>query len=79
MEPKQVDFVPTLAGDLHVLTELAGLTLDLDAVVKVLLEGSTVEDTVARGARVVNDELVLSSSLRGGLGLHTRTREENPV
>ena len=37
-----------------------------------LLEGRAVKDTVARGAGVVDDELVLSSSSLsgGGLGLH---------
>ena len=71
-----MDFVPTLAGDLHVLTELAGLTLDLDAVVQVLFEGCTIEDTVASGARVVNDELVLSSSRLSGGGLGLRETEK---
>ena len=62
----------TIAGDLDVVTELAGLALDLDAVVEELLEGRAVKDTVARGAGVVDDELVLSSSSLsgGGLGLH---------
>ena len=40
-----------------------------------LLKRSTVEDTVARRARVVNDELVLRSSLRGGLWLNEGIRE----
>ena len=69
----------TLAGDLHVLTELAGLALDLDTVMEVLLKGSTVKDTVACWARVVDDELVLGGGLRGGLGLHRTERKENPV
>ena len=58
--------------DLDAVTELAGLALDLDAVVEELLEGRAVKDTVARGAGVVDDELVLSSSSLsgGGLGLH---------
>ena len=71
----------TIAGDLDVVTELAGLALDLDAVVEELLERRAVEDTVTRGARVVDDELVLSSSSlsSGGLGLmHTERREETP-
>ena len=69
----------TIPVDLDVVTELTSLAIDLDAVVEELLERRTVEDTIACGTRVVDDELVLSSSLRGGLGLHTRTREENPV
>ena len=75
MLPGRTEVVLTLAGDLHVLAELAGLALDLDAVVQVLFEGCTIEDTVASGARVVNDELVLRSSLRGGLWLHEGIRE----
>ena len=59
----------TLPVDLDAVAKLASLAIDLDAVVEVLLEGSTVEDTVTRGARVVNDELVLGSSLCGGLDL----------
>ena len=63
--------IRTLTGDLHVLSELACLAIDLNAVVKVLFEGRAVKDTVASRARVVNDELVLSSGLGSGdLGLH---------
>ena len=65
----------TLASDLDIVAKLTCLVLDLDAVVQVLFEGCTIEDTVASGARVVNDELVLRSSLRGGLWLHERIRE----
>ena len=62
-----------MALDLDGVTELTSLALDLDTVVEVLLEGGTVEDTVTRGTGVVNDELVLSSSLSGGgLGLREK-------
>ena len=68
--------VITLAGDLHVLTELASLSLDLDTVMKVLLKGRTVKDTIASRTGVVNDELVLRSSLGGGgLGLERKRKE----
>ena len=56
--------------DLDVVTELTSLAIDLDAVVEELLERRTVEDTIACGTRVVDDELVLSSTRLGsGLGL----------
>ena len=67
--------------DLDVVTELTSLALDLDTVVQELLKGRAVEDTVASGTGVVDDELVLSSSSlsSGGLGLmHTERREETP-
>lgn len=72
--------VRTIPVDLHVLAELTGLAIDLDAVVQELLEARTVEDTIARRARVVDDELVLSSSRLsgGGLGLTEREERENP-
>ena len=73
--------VRTIPVDLDVITELASLTIDLNAVVEELLERRAVEYTVTRGARVVDDELVLSSSSlsSGGLGLmHTERREETP-
>ena len=62
--------------DLDAVTELAGLALDLNTVMEVLFESGTVEDTVAGRARVVDNELVLSSSLSSsGLGLaHTKKR-----
>ena len=70
MLPGRTEVVLTLAGDLHVLAELAGLALDLDAVVEELFEGRAVKDTVRRRAGVVDDELVLSSTRLGsGLGL----------
>ena len=60
----------TLPVDLDAVAKLAGLAIDLDAVVKELLERRAVEDTVVRGTGVVNDELVLSSSFTSsGLGL----------
>ena len=71
----------TIPVDLDVITELAGLTIDLNAVVEELLERRAVEDTIARGTRVVDDELVLSGGLSGsGFGLtHIERRERaNP-
>ena len=64
--------------DLDLVTELTGLAIDLDAVVEELLEVRAVKDTVASRARVVDDELVLSSSRLsgGGLGLHKEEREK---
>ena len=67
--------------DLDAVTELAGLALDLNTVMEVLFESGTIEDTVAGRARVVDNELVLSSSSlsSGGFGLmHTERREETP-
>jgi len=60
---------------------MTSLAVDLNTVVEVLLKGSTVKDAVARGARVVNDKLVLgSSSLSGGgLGLHEERGRETSV
>ena len=61
----------TLAGDLDTVTELAGLALDLDTVMKVLLESGTVEDTITRREVVVDNEFVLGSGLSSsGLNLH---------
>ena len=62
--------------DLDVLAKLASLALDLDTVVQELLESRAIEDTVTRGTGVVDNKLVLStSSLGGGLGLHSRRTE----
>lgn len=67
----------TLAGDLDIVTELTSLTLNLDTVVEVLLEGSTIKDAISGGAGVVHNELVLGSSglSSGGLGLHKQRRK----
>ena len=62
--------------NLDAVTELTSLAIDLDAVVQELLEARAVEDTVARRARVVNDELVLSSSRLSGGGLGLRETEK---
>jgi hypothetical protein len=60
----------TIPSDLDVVAEVARLVIDLDAVVEVLLECSTVEDAVTRGLGVVNDELVLGDGLASStLGL----------
>lgn len=50
----------------NAVAELTSLSLDLDAVVEVFLESSAVENTVTSRTRVVDDELVLGSSLSGG-------------
>lgn len=44
-------------GDDNVVTEVADTALDLDAVVKELLEGRDIEDLVASGLGSVDDEL----------------------
>ena len=62
--------------DLDAVTELAGLALDLNTVMEVLFESGTVEDTVAGRARVVDNELVLSSSRLSGGGLGLRETEK---
>ena len=62
----------TIAVNFDVVTKLTGLSVDLDAVVEVLLERGTVEKTVACGARKVDDVLRLDGRLVGGGlgGLH---------
>lgn len=66
------DLALALTGDLHDVTELTGLTVNLDAVVQELLEGITVQHTVASGAREVDEEVVAlgSSTLRGTSANH---------
>ena len=64
-----------MTSDLDTVTELACLAINLNAVVKVRFESCTVEDTVASGARVVNDELVLRSSRLCAGGLRLLHRE----
>lgn len=59
------DLALTLAGDLHGIAELAGLAIDLDAVVQELLESVRVKNAVVGRATEVNEEAVaLGSSLR---------------
>ena len=62
--------------DLDAVTELAGLALDLNTVMEVLFESGTVEDTVAGRARVVDNELVLSSSVLSSSGLGLEQTDE---
>ena len=66
----------TIPEDLDVVAERTSLAIDLDAVVQDLLERRAVEDTVVRRTGVVNDELVLSSSLSSGSGLGLAHRRE---
>ena len=47
-----------LLGDLDGLAEVTGAALDLDAVVKELLESLDVEDLIVDGLRAVDDELL---------------------
>ena len=56
----------TVPLQLDVVTQLTGLSLDLDTVVQELLVTSGIEDLVTSGDRVVHDELV--GGLRGGGG-----------
>lgn len=56
----------TLASDGDVVTEVTCLTIDLDAVVEVLLESGGVKDTVVGGAGEVDEELVGGLALLGG-------------
>lgn len=52
-----LDLAVTLLGDLDGVAEVVGAAINLDAVVKELLEGGDVEDLVAHGLRGVDDEL----------------------
>lgn len=65
--------------DLDIVTKLTSLAFNLDAVVQVLLESSTIKDTVSRWTRVVDDKFVLCSSSfsGGGLGLEKHRHKEN--
>lgn len=67
-----LDLALGLLGDGDVVAEVAGAALNLDAVVKELLEGLDVEDLVVDGLRAVDDELLgdLLALLRGGTLLH---------
>lgn len=53
-----LDLAVTLLGDLDVLAEVTGAALNLDAVVKELLESLEIEDLVVDGLRAVDDELL---------------------
>ena len=48
--------------DLHDITEVPDTAVNLDLVLKELLEGGDIEDLVACGLRSVDDELCLSSA-----------------
>ena len=52
--------------DLYAIAELARLAVDLYTVMEVFFKGSAVEDTIACGVRVVEDELLLGGELVGG-------------
>ena len=57
----------TLTVNLDLVTKLAGLAINLDTVVEVLLKRGAVEKTVACGAGKVDDMFRLDGGLRGGL------------
>jgi hypothetical protein len=52
-----LDLAITGLGDDNLVTEVADTALDLDAVVKELLESGEIEDLVAHGLRSVDDIL----------------------
>lgn len=66
--------VHTITNDFDMVAELAGLALNLDSIMQVLLKVGPVEDTVTCGLRVVDNEFMLSSRgfSGGGLGLEKR-------
>jgi len=53
-----LDLAVTLLRDLNGITEVANTAVDLDFVLKELLEGGDIEDLVAGGLRSVDDELL---------------------
>jgi hypothetical protein len=55
-----LDLSIALLGDGNGVAEVTGAALNLDAVVKELLEGLDVEDLVVDGLRAVDDELLQS-------------------
>lgn len=59
-----LDLAIALLGDLDGVAEVTGAALNLDAVVKELLEGLDVEDLVVHGLRAVDDELSYSLAHR---------------
>lgn len=59
----------TITSNFDVVAELASLAIDLDAVVQKLFEIRTVEDTVVRRLRVVDDEFMLGSRRFSSCGL----------
>jgi hypothetical protein len=63
------DLGVSATGNLDGITKVVGAVVNLDAVMEVLLESSSIEDLVVSGTRAVNDELLVllgSSSLSGG-------------
>jgi hypothetical protein len=55
-----LDLSIALLGDGNGVAEVTGAALNLDAVVKELLEGLDVEDLVVDGLRAIDDELLQS-------------------
>jgi len=69
-----LDLAIALLGDLDNIAEVTSAALDLNAVVKELLERLDVEDLVVDGLAAVDDELLrhLLGLLAGGCLLHGR-------
>lgn len=68
-----LDLAITLLGDLDDVAEVAGAALNLDAVVKELLESLDVEDLVVDGLRAVDDELLGDLLALDGFLLHVQS------
>lgn len=51
------DDLGLVGGDLNLAAKVAGLAVDLDAVVQELVEGGNIEDLVLNGLPAVNSEL----------------------
>lgn len=64
----------TVTVDLHAVTEVSSLSIDLDSVVKEFLKGSAIENTVTGGSGVIDHEFMFCGGNFGGLGLN-----RNPV
>ena len=57
-----LDLSITDLGDLHGLTEVSNTAINLDLILKELLEGGDIEDLVGGWLGSVDDELPLSSA-----------------
>lgn len=66
------DLAITLLRDLDDVAEVAGAALNLDAVVKELLESLDVKDLVVDGLRAVEDELLGDLLALDGFLLHVQ-------
>ena len=68
-----LDLAISLLGDLNRIAKVASAALDLDAVVKELLESLNVKDLVVDGLRAVDDELLGDLLALGGFLLHVQS------